>query len=102
MPPQIGDFISETMYDGQLKSNSLHPITTSDIACHFINVSQGQEQRYNSQDQSWCVSNRYTVLPCCQTQRVTCPLECCGARSDLADSHTVPSREPELPYHYSL
>ncbi|KAK0193842.1 P-loop containing nucleoside triphosphate hydrolase protein [Armillaria mellea] len=36
MPPQLGDFISQAVYDGKLKSNPLHPIKDDIIACHFI------------------------------------------------------------------
>jgi hypothetical protein len=44
MPPQIGDFISDAVYDGQLRSNPSHPITDTTVACHFIDVSHGKEQ----------------------------------------------------------
>ncbi|KAE9405144.1 hypothetical protein BT96DRAFT_988692 [Gymnopus androsaceus JB14] len=43
MPPQMGDFISQNVYDGLLKSNPTHPITNKTIACRFINV-LGNEQ----------------------------------------------------------
>lgn len=43
MPPHIGDFISDAVYDGQLKSNSEHEI--SDHACWFVDVANGVEKR---------------------------------------------------------
>ncbi|KAH7922889.1 P-loop containing nucleoside triphosphate hydrolase protein [Leucogyrophana mollusca] len=44
MPPQIGDFISQAIYDSKLESNPLHPITTDIMACHFVNISPGAEE----------------------------------------------------------
>ncbi|KAK0223285.1 P-loop containing nucleoside triphosphate hydrolase protein [Armillaria fumosa] len=38
MPPQLGDFISQAVYDSKLKSNPLHPIKDDIIACHFVDV----------------------------------------------------------------
>ncbi|KAL6307425.1 P-loop containing nucleoside triphosphate hydrolase protein [Sparassis latifolia] len=40
MPPQIGEFISDAVYDGQLQSNPLHPVPISDklTACYFIDL----------------------------------------------------------------
>lgn len=52
MPPQIGQFISDAVYDSQLDSNSLHPITNERMACHFINI-PSQEQLHGT---SWKVS----------------------------------------------
>jgi len=43
MPPQIGQIISEAVYDGKLKSNPGHPVTKSSIACRFIDI-LGQEK----------------------------------------------------------
>lgn len=45
MPPQIGDFISAAVYDGQLLSNPSHPVTSEITSCYLIDVSHGQEQR---------------------------------------------------------
>jgi hypothetical protein len=45
MPPQIGQFVSDAVYEGQLKSNPLHPVTEETVACHFIDVVSGREQR---------------------------------------------------------
>lgn len=47
MPPQIGDIISEAVYDAKLKSNPLHPITEKTTACYFINVQAGKERKMN-------------------------------------------------------
>ncbi|KAG6900797.1 hypothetical protein C0993_000116 [Termitomyces sp. T159_Od127] len=44
MPPQIGDIISDLVYDGKLKSNPLHPITNTTQACYFVDI-PGQEER---------------------------------------------------------
>jgi regulator of nonsense transcripts 1 len=43
MPPQIGNFISDSVYDGLLKSNPLHPITADTTACYFVDVPDGKE-----------------------------------------------------------
>ncbi|KAG1811375.1 uncharacterized protein BJ212DRAFT_1374047 [Suillus subaureus] len=57
MPPQIGSFISEAVYDDLLESNPLHPVTTERMACHFINI-PSQEQRHGT---SWKVSHLNSV-----------------------------------------
>jgi len=38
MPPQIGEFISQYIYDGRLLSDARHVVPSSDIACRFIDV----------------------------------------------------------------
>ena len=43
MPPQIGDFISQHVYGGQLKSNPSHVVHPSAVACRFVDV-DGCEQ----------------------------------------------------------
>jgi hypothetical protein len=43
MPPEIGDFISDHVYNGLLKSNPRHRVKPSTIACHFIDIN-GREQ----------------------------------------------------------
>ena len=43
MPPQIGNFISEHVYDGLLKSNPSHAVPSSVVACRFVDV-EGLEQ----------------------------------------------------------
>ncbi|KAH9068366.1 AAA domain-containing protein [Lactarius deliciosus] len=43
MPPQIGEFISEKVYNGELKSNPEHPTKSSTTACHFVDIN-GAEQ----------------------------------------------------------
>jgi regulator of nonsense transcripts 1 len=53
MPPQIGDFISQAVYDGQLESNPQHLVTNERMACHFINI-PSQEQLHGT---SWKVSH---------------------------------------------
>ncbi|SJL09703.1 uncharacterized protein ARMOST_13084 [Armillaria ostoyae] len=48
MPPQLGDFISQAVYDGKLKSNPLHAIKDDMIACHFVDVMNGRERQSTS------------------------------------------------------
>ncbi|KAJ3537021.1 hypothetical protein NM688_g6751 [Phlebia brevispora] len=43
MPPHIGDFISEHIYDGQLRSNPDH-VMERNPACWFINIENGAER----------------------------------------------------------
>lgn len=47
MPPQIGQIISDAVYDNKLKSFAGHPITDDIKACHFINV-LGKEKQLES------------------------------------------------------
>jgi hypothetical protein len=54
MPPQIGDFISQQVYDGELHSDPGHVIPSSAIACRFIDVN-GSEQ-LGQDDKSLLVS----------------------------------------------
>lgn len=46
MPPQIGNIISEAVYDEKLKSNPHHPVTDQMTACYFIDV-PGKEAPLN-------------------------------------------------------
>ncbi len=48
MPPQLGDFISQAVYEGKLKSNPLHLIKDDIIACHFVDVMSGRERQNGS------------------------------------------------------
>ncbi|KAG6856897.1 hypothetical protein H0H87_012478 [Tephrocybe sp. NHM501043] len=48
MPPQIGDIISELVYDAKLLSNPLHPVTNTSIACYFIDIPGHEERHENS------------------------------------------------------
>ncbi|KAK1236205.1 hypothetical protein PQX77_000549, partial [Marasmius sp. AFHP31] len=43
MPPQIGQFISDHVYDGELKSNPNHPITDKVLACRLVDA-HGKEE----------------------------------------------------------
>lgn len=43
MPPQIGDFISQQIYGGELKSNPDHPTKSGTVACRFVDIC-GTEQ----------------------------------------------------------
>ncbi|KAG0706773.1 P-loop containing nucleoside triphosphate hydrolase protein [Suillus ampliporus] len=52
VPPQIGGFISDAVYDSRLKSNPQHPVTNARMACHFVNI-PSQEQLHGT---SWKVS----------------------------------------------
>ena len=56
MPPQMGELISETVYDGCLSSNPRHPINNQIMACHFVDV-HGQEKR---KEDSFMVSSVYS------------------------------------------
>lgn len=47
MPPQIGGFISQAVYDDKLMSNPKHPIPDSVVACHIIDT-QGKEQPHDT------------------------------------------------------
>ncbi|KAG2367898.1 AAA domain-containing protein [Suillus spraguei] len=59
MPPQIGRFISEAVYDSLLESNPLHSVTDERMACHFINI-PSQEQLHGT---SWKnLEERQTIL----------------------------------------
>jgi len=44
MPPQIGAFISQQVYNGNLRSNPDHPTKSKTIACRFVDIS-GAERR---------------------------------------------------------
>lgn len=44
MPPQIGDFVSDKVYEGLLKSNPSHPVKNDVIACYFVDVMGAKEQ----------------------------------------------------------
>ncbi|KAI9461669.1 P-loop containing nucleoside triphosphate hydrolase protein, partial [Lactarius psammicola] len=44
MPPQIGEFVSQRVYEGRLQSYSRHPIKSRTIACRFVDIN-GSEQR---------------------------------------------------------
>ncbi|KIJ66999.1 hypothetical protein HYDPIDRAFT_85399 [Hydnomerulius pinastri MD-312] len=49
MPPQIGDFISQTVYSSKLQSNDYHPLANSEaLLCHFVNVPGAQVQQGTS------------------------------------------------------
>ncbi|KAK0204848.1 P-loop containing nucleoside triphosphate hydrolase protein [Desarmillaria ectypa] len=48
MPPQLGDFISQAVYNNELKSNLSHPIQNDTIACHFVNVIDSRERQSTS------------------------------------------------------
>ncbi|KAF5391903.1 hypothetical protein D9757_001729 [Collybiopsis confluens] len=48
MPPQMGDFISEAIYSGLLKSNAHHPITEATIACRLVDIPGTEEMEGNS------------------------------------------------------
>ena len=55
MPPQIGDIISELVYENKLKSSSLHPIREDTTACYFVEA-LGNEKKMSS--------NSFTVFNC--------------------------------------
>lgn len=55
MPPQVGDIISELVYDKKLKSNPKHPVTEDTIACYFVEA-LGKEKAL--------ASNSFLVFNC--------------------------------------
>ena len=55
MPPQIGVFISQEVYNNKLDSNPDHPITSATLACRFIDVVSAIEQKSGT---SWVVCTR--------------------------------------------
>ena len=50
MPPHLGDFISEAVYDAQLASNPLHPVKKPES--YFVDVAESHEKRDGT---SWMV-----------------------------------------------
>lgn len=58
MPPQIGNIISELIYENRLKSNPLHPITEDVTACYFVEA-LGNEKPMSSG--SYMVFNCFLV-----------------------------------------
>jgi regulator of nonsense transcripts 1 len=55
MPPQMGELISEAIYDNRLNSNPHHLISNQTIACHFVDVSPSVG-REKGKDNSYMVS----------------------------------------------
>ena len=55
MPPHLGDFISDAVYDAQLASNPQHPIKIPES--FFVDVADSQEKRSGT---SWMV--KFTFL----------------------------------------
>ena len=55
MPPQIGKIISSAVYNGKLKSNPSHQITSDTISCYFVNVPQGRESRAGEKSFKVCL-----------------------------------------------
>lgn len=47
MPPQIGDFISDAVYEGQLRSNPRHPQANAHT-CFFVDVLGGLEKMHDT------------------------------------------------------
>lgn len=69
MPPQIGDIISELVYDGKLKSNPSHPVTDDTTACYFVEA-PGKEKPMET---SYKVFNYFLLFlnnphPCLQNE----------------------------------
>ncbi len=88
MPPQLGEFISDAVYDGQLSSNPDHPITG--LACFFVDVNGATEKRNGT---SWEASTvfkfylRNIVDGVCyftESSRVySCSSDCCQVSGRL-------------------
>ncbi|KAJ3570491.1 hypothetical protein NP233_g4370 [Leucocoprinus birnbaumii] len=47
MPPQMGELISNAVYESQLNSNPHHSISNQIMACHFVDVPGSTEKRKN-------------------------------------------------------
>lgn len=58
MPPQIGNVISELVYETKLKSNPSHPVTENITACYFVEA-PGKEKALAS---SYMVFNYFLVF----------------------------------------
>ncbi|KAF5359601.1 hypothetical protein D9756_003109 [Leucocoprinus leucothites] len=48
MPPQIGELISEAVYDRCLNSNPHHCISNQIMACHFVDVASSEKRKDDS------------------------------------------------------
>ena len=59
MPPQIGNVISELVYETKLKSNPSHPVTEKITACYFVEA-PGKEKALTTS--SYMVSNHSLVF----------------------------------------
>ena len=59
MPPQIGEFISQRVYDSRLRSYPRHHVTSSTTACRFVDI-DGSEKRWANKS-SYMVSRVITV-----------------------------------------
>lgn len=57
MPPHLGEFISEAVYDAQLASNPLHPVKIPQS--YFVDVAESQEKRNGT---SWMVTSLYISM----------------------------------------
>ncbi|KAH9068365.1 P-loop containing nucleoside triphosphate hydrolase protein [Lactarius deliciosus] len=96
MPPQIGDFISQRVYDGGLQSYSRHPTKSRTIACHFVDINGSDSASGTSRIVSVAVtgierrrkqtaSSEPTRGQGCDAHRGTPP----GERHLLQDHHPV-------------
>lgn len=97
MPPYIGDFISKSVYSGELQSNPLHPITNKTISCYFIDVADGK-QKADGVSLKVCLSMLssafalYSLLLLEPGRAGGCPANCRttpGARQELQDYYTI-------------
>ena len=53
MPPQIGAFISEAVYNGTLQSDHKHPIKDKTQAVYFINAIGHEKVNHKSYEVSY-------------------------------------------------
>ena len=60
MPPDIGEFISDAVYDGQLRSNPNH-LKAGKATCFFVDVCDSIESANGT---SWQVSIEWYFLYC--------------------------------------
>jgi len=66
MPPQIGEFISQRVYEGKLKSNPRHPVKSGTIACYFVDVNNGVEQLDKDGKSSFNQQEVEAIIPLAQ------------------------------------
>ncbi|KAI0250236.1 P-loop containing nucleoside triphosphate hydrolase protein [Lactifluus subvellereus] len=96
MPPQIGEFISQHVYEGKLKSNPSHRVKSSTIACYFVDVN-GVEQ-LDKDGKSSFVSSALVF----ERTMPTASSEPAGSRGDCTSCSAPPGRGCSLQNYHSI
>ena len=96
MPPQIGDFISQHVYEGKLKSNPGHRVKSGTIACYFVDVN-GAEQ-LDKDGMSSFVSSALVS----EQGMPTASSEPAGGRGNRASRSAPPGRGYSLPNYHPI